>query len=175
MATEKNNYKQEAINLMELIVKNSLGLSNKDQSDPYYTTRELIKTVFKDTSGLKYNKTGIILRLTVIDSLYSTNAKFNYFSIDNMADKILKIGKTEADVCNFFYDVVQLNYCTGSNDNPAYKFFNEYYGIHKNLDKGDQNLSLLTKYAYYSLLQDTHKYPLGFPIYDNLVKKHVEL
>jgi hypothetical protein len=46
--------------------------------------------------------------------------------------------------------------------------FEERYGIRKNLEQGSKQMSLLSKYAYYLLLQNKERYPLGFPIYDSL-------
>ena len=60
----------------------------------YVQQREIILRLFNDVSS--YDISTIILRLTVIDSLYSTNAAYSYFSIEEMAKKIYSLGKDEA-------------------------------------------------------------------------------
>ena len=62
---------------------------------PYIQQREIIKSTF--ANGVPYSESCIIRRLIVIDSLYSTNANFNYFSIEEMAAAIYSIGPNEQD------------------------------------------------------------------------------
>ncbi len=151
---------------MKCIMNNSLVSFTQNQANLTYSfQRALISLTFKNTSGTCYGKAGVLLRLTMIDSMYSTNARFNYFALDEMADEIISLGPTEMDACLFFDEVVQLK-CK----KKATSFFNKQYGISKNVSKGSVNLSLMTKYSYYALLQFPQKFPLGFPIYDNLVK-----
>ncbi|MCR5066321.1 MAG: hypothetical protein K6A67_11235 [Bacteroidales bacterium] len=154
--------KQQIINILEAIAKQELDKDNGKtvQSATYMDQRILINQVFK---GGTYSIGQVILRLTVIDSLYSTNAAYSYFSFEEMAEKICAIGNEQA-AQDYFYSVAT----TG--EDPR-KLFREPYGIRKNLADGSMQMSLLSKYAYYSLLQDTKHYPLGFPIYDRLAKE----
>ena len=132
----------------------------KVEEATYNDQRTLINSLFKNGA---YNQGQILLRLTVIDSLYSTNAAYSYFSLEEMAEKIAALG-SEADARKYFNQVL----CTGKDDK---KLFSEPYGIRKNISDGSQQMSLLSKYAYYAMLQDTKTYPLGFPIYDSLAKE----
>lgn len=154
--------KQQIINILEAIAKQELDKDNGKtvQSATYMDQRILINQVFK---GGTYSMGQVILRLTVIDSLYSTNAAYSYFSFEEMAEKICAIGNEQA-AQDYFCSVAT----TG--EDPR-KLFREPYGIRKNLADGSMQMSLLSKYAYYSLLQDTRRYPLGFPIYDRLAKE----
>lgn len=145
----------QAIAEMEL----NKGASSLHQAT-YNDQRILIRSVFDDKA---YGSGSIMLRLVVIDSLYSTNAAYSYFSFEEMADKISRLG-TEKDAQDYFYRVAQ----TGDDDK---ELFCEPYGIRKNLAEGSMQMSLLSKYAYYCLLQEPQKYPLGFPIYDRLAKE----
>ena len=117
--------------------------------------------MFDKTSGSQYSLPYIVLRLTVIDSLYSTNARYSYYSIDQLAEAIWSLG-SEQDASKYFYDIVR-----GGEDTK--NLFGKPYGLRKNLDAGNTLMSLVSKYAYYALLLDGKSYPLGFPIYDSLV------
>lgn len=148
---------------MEAIINEELKPSASSSGHVTYNDqRTLISSLFC-MDNHKYSKDTILLRLTVIDSLYSTNAAYSYFSFDNMADTILNLGE-EKTAKDYFYSIA-----TGGKDTK--KIFNNEYGIRKNLVSGSQQMSLMSKYAYYSLLQDKETYPLGFPIYDRLAKE----
>ena len=154
-------YKDGIITIMYAIAKNELDQESPTlQTATYNNQRALINQVFR--TG-EYNRGTIILRLTVIDSLYSTNAAYSYFSFEEMAERISALG-TEEDARNYFYSVALLG-------EDKEKLFSEEYGIQKNLAEGNKQMSLLSKYAYYCLLQAPQKYPLGFPIYDRLAKE----
>lgn len=129
-------------------------------SDLYSIQRKQIENIF---NAPIYNIGNIMQRLTIIDSFYSTNARYNHFSILEMAEAIYSLG-TEKDAQYYFYQIV-----LGKNDTKH--LFSKHYGIHKNLSNGDKPISLLSKYAYYALIKDKANYPLGFPIYDKLVRE----
>ena len=128
---------------------------------PYVQQREVIKATFQN--GAPYTVVTIMQRLVVIDSLYSTNASFNYFSFEDMATAIYSLGPQEQDAINYFEGIAQ----GGSDTN---NIFSGKYGIRKNTDIGNVATSLLSKYAYYQLLVQSGN-ALGFPIYDSLVKE----
>lgn len=159
------NMKDSILKTMEAIVNNELKISNLGlETVTYKNQRALINSLFcKDR--FEYNKGTILLRLVVINSLYSTSAEYSYFSFDEMTKAIFSIGDGNEDASlNYFYEIAK-----GEKDSKG--LFGEEYGIRKNLAKGSQQMSLMTKYAYYALLQDRKKYPLGFPIYDRLAKE----
>lgn len=126
----------------------------------YNQQRETILRVFKE-SKLHYNVHTIILRLTIIDSLYSTNAQYSYFSIEDMANELFSLGSNEKDAVEYFKQIA-----LGGNDSK--NLFGKEYGIRKNCNAGSKQMSLMSKYAYYTLLCDNSS-ALGFPIYDSLV------
>lgn len=143
----------------------------------YVNQRELISRIFNSgaTCGTKnvgstcysiYNKALIKLRLIVLDSLYSTNASYSHFTFDEMADKIWKLGHTEKQARDYFYKIA----CRNSDDSDDQKLFSAKYGVRKNLEEGGKQMSLMSKYAYYTLVADKVNFPLGFPIYDRLAK-----
>lgn len=128
---------------------------------PYIQQRDIINSTFG--VNIPYSESCIIRRLIVIDSLYSTNANFNYFSIEEMAAAIYNIGPNEQNAIDYFERIAN-----GGGDTLG--IFSRSYGIRKNTLPGNSAMSLLSKYAYYLLLNCTQN-PLGFPIYDNMAKE----
>ena len=161
METPVNTILLELIReLMKTIVLCELEKEDTDLSHAGYNNqRVLISSLFKGD----YNTGQIILRLTVIDSLYSTNAAYSYFSTEEMAEKIRQLG-SQSEARDYFYKVAR-----GEKDDQH--LFSEHYGFQKNLSEGSKQMSLLSKYAFYELLQEPEKYPIGFPIYDRLAKE----
>lgn len=148
----------EILKTMKLIAEDIIE-ENSENVFTYNQQRAMINRIFQIE---KYDIASIMLRLTVIDSLYSTNAAYSYFSIEEMAHKIYALGNEE-QAKKYFNSLIT--------QNDSENLFNEKYGIRKNLEEGSKQASLMSKYAYYQLLQDTKKYPLGFPIYDSLAIK----
>ena len=139
----------------------STGYSNQTEGNSYIDQRKVINELFLRKGCFVYGRQLVVQRLTILDALYSTNACFTYFTIDQMAEAILKVGDDQA-VGDYFYSLV-----LGGKD--TLKLFSRSYGFTKDLGSGRMMISLLSKYAFYVLLQDPQAYPLGFPIYDNLV------
>lgn len=139
----------------------STGYSTQTEGNSYIDQRKVIEDLFKRKDCLVYGHQLVVQRLTILDALYSTNARFTYFTIDQMADAILAVGDDHA-VGDYFYSLV-----LGGKDTLG--LFSQSYGFTKDLGIGRLMISLLSKYAFYVLLQDPQAYPLGFPIYDNLV------
>ena len=142
---------------------NAVNNTLDEQQFSYVQQRAMINQIFATTKGDKYNTQSIMLRLIVIDSLYSTNAAYSYFSFEEMANAIKGLGN-ENEVADYFYSIAK-----GGNDDKC--LFSKKYGIRKNLKDGSKQMSLMSKYAYYVLLQNPSEYPLGFPIYDSLAIK----
>lgn len=152
--------RDDIVKALTLIAVDELNEETANLTEVDYSNqRTLINSLFGDR---EYNKGKVILRLTVIDSLYSTNAAYSYFSFDEMAERILEIG-SRSDACEYFYRIA----CLGQD---ARRLFDEPYGIQKDLSEGSKQMSLLSKYAYYELQQQPGRYMLGFPIYDRLAK-----
>ena len=155
-------YKADILTIMHAIAENELDTEAPTlQQATYNDQKLLISELFNSNKG--YNTGIIMLRLVVIDSLYSTNAAYSYFSFEEMADKIIQLG-SEDEARNYFYGIA-----CGKID--THKLFQEPFGIQKNLSEGNKQMSLLSKYAYYTLYSNKEcrkKYPLGFPIYDSL-------
>lgn len=156
------DYKKDILAIMKSMVENELNKEATTLQEATYNDQKLqISNLFKSTK--EYNRGTIMLRLVVIDSLYSTNAAYSYFSIEEMAERIFELGK-EVDAREYFSAIAH-----GRKDEKG--LFTEAYGYRKNLSEGSKQMSLLSKYAYYTLFCDKQDYPIGFPIYDSLAKK----
>lgn len=161
--------KEKILYTLRMIVRDELQAEETTIDDAtYINQRSLINALF--ASG-EFSVGSIILRLTVIDSLYSTNAAYSYFSFDEMSQRIYAIGDGKATQAerqraerDYFYSVA----LTGKD---PLGLFSEPYGFQKNLSEGSKQMSLLSKYAYYELMQERERYPIGFPIYDRLAKE----
>lgn len=155
-------FRDEVVALLR-VMDWQLGYGSESGPFTYIQQRKIINSLFAANSTLDYTE-NVILRLTVIDSLYSTNAAYSYFSFEEMAEKIVSLGPSDEYAADYFYNVA-------TRKQTGRILFDERYGIRKNLERGSRQISLLSKYAYYLLQQDRNKYPLGFPIYDSLALK----
>lgn len=161
----KTTFRSEALDLMTSLADDITSqlavIATSSEITGYVSQRSIISDVFAKTSGAQYSLSSIMLRLTVIDSLYSTNARYSYYSIEQLAEEIWKLGSEKA-VSDYFDSIVH-----GGKD--VKELFVKSYGLRKNLEQGNTLMSLISKYAYYVLLSDKTSYPLCFPIYDSLV------
>lgn len=112
----------------------------------------------------QYDVDMILVRLRLIDTIYSTNGNRCYLSVEELAEAIYSmLGSSEVGAANAFYNFV-LN---PTESDPVAELFGKKYGIHKNLNAGVRKISLLSKYAFFQLEKfGPQKYPLGFPICD---------
>lgn len=155
-------FREEVVALLG-VMDQQLGYGAESGPFTYIQQRNIINSLFAKNSALDYTEK-VILRLIVIDSLYSTNAAYSYFSFEEMAEKIVSLGPSDEYAAEYFYNVA-------TRKQTGRILFDERYGIRKNLERGSRQISLLSKYAYYLLQQDRVRYPLGFPIYDSLALK----
>ena len=164
---KKQTSQQEVLSVIDAIIDYELSGTPCVGDGDYIFQRNVIKDVFNSPFTLS----NIFIRLVVIDSCYSTTATRTHYALSEMAKAIYNLGKAgknaankEKLVCDYFYGYVMGNV-------PAYDIFQQHFGIRKNLDKGPRSVSLLSKYAYFSLLMFPANYPLGFPIYDKLARE----
>lgn len=172
--------------LAQTITKNGGEIDTKGL--PYNNQRAIISRLFRGEEGYgqgqgrlqgsgyvhSHGQEHILLRLVVLNSYYSTNADYSYFSLERLAERIIhettqfaaKSGKLPND---YFYDIVLQN--LGKPTTIGKNFFEASYGIKKNGTPGVTLKSLISKYAYYCMMMDTKRYPLGFPIYDRLARE----
>lgn len=156
------------ITFMSERLDKQIDLLKEGKSNTYFSNKQTILSLFRATSGNNYSLQNIVLRLTVIDSMYSTNMGRRYFGIDDLAYGIYALGTDEKVVAQMFS-----GYLSNTNDekeNSVGKLFSRStsFGIHKNLKDAGNAISLLSKYAYYQLMVFEDEYKDGFPIYDSL-------
>ncbi len=120
------------------------------EGTPISEYKETIRKLFKKKSD---DKKDIMLRLIVIDSLYSTNMNKRYFGFEELTDLIHKNLKDKLKKNINVEDFIKDNFGK----------MNEKIGIDK---KGERTkghaFSLLTKYIYFQT-------NFNFPIYDSLI------
>lgn len=129
--------------------------------------KNAIDIIFDNTSS--NDKAGVLARLTIIDSLYSTQMSRRYYGLDELAESLVLLSTQQnKSIVDLFLDFAK------NQDTSSFNFskeengrviptnlFDEKYGIGKDgSDKGIA-ISLISKYAYFV----TKK---RFPIYDSI-------
>lgn len=190
MKTTASEIREEIKDVMTLLAQTITA--NKGKIDtkglPYNNQRAIISRLFSGKGvqgqgqgldqgqglGHSHVQEHILLRLVVLNSYYSTNAAYSYFSLEQLAERIIhettqfasKSGKLPND---YFYDIVLQN--LGKPTTIGKNIFEASYGIQKIGTPGATLKSLISNYAYYCMMMDTKRYPLGFPIYDSLARE----
>lgn len=153
-------FKRDVITTIKCI-SNFLG---KNSDGLYSQNKNAILNLFKKT---EFKKEDIILRLTVIDSMYTTGInKNNYYAIPHIADRILEC-TPNADKRKLF-DILY-DYTNNPDGNELNKIFEARYGLRKDKSPGSTAKSLLSKYFYYHTLDCSKDF--CFPIFDSLARK----
>jgi len=127
-----------------------------DKRTDYFNDKQIIKKIFS-INGVDHQET-IRIRLTIIDSYYSTNMSRRYYGIQNISKRILDYYN---DDNSFKNDLLQFIIEPFNND-QIIDLFKQSYGISKDGEPKGKAISLLSKYAYF--LTD-----YNFPIYDSIV------
>lgn len=136
--------------------------------------KEAIHKVFGCTND--YDKADLLVRLTLIDSMYSTQMSRRYYALDELAEVLAKLadGKTgkleamflafakepEKNLSRFNYTEVVTNE-KGEKVTVSKNLFSECYGIGKDGEDKGVAISLISKYAYFLT-------GCKFPIYDSI-------
>ena len=147
----KNEY--DSKELIELAVK---ILGNKTE---YFFARKRIDSVFKDTKK-NFSIDSINMRLTIVDSIYSTNMGRRLFGITDLAEKIFSIGNDDV-----LLEEVE-KYKKNIKESKVNLLLEGNYGIQKSGDEFGEARSLISKYLYFV---SEHK----FPIEDSLIKLNI--
>jgi hypothetical protein len=136
-------------------IQDFIDLSGKilNEDNPYSVNKKMISDVFKKCESNK-------VRLTIIDSLYSTNMSLRYFGIQDIADDLDSIGGDTSII-------EESRKFLTKQDNRLSELFAKKYGIHKNGAEAGVAISLLSKYLYYVS-------GYNFPIYDSIVNKNID-
>ena len=127
----------------------------------YSSDKMAIKRLFSKTNENKEAE-DILLRLTVIDSMYSTQMNRRYYALEDLAkamfDVQAKKGRLLKDLFLDFTkcpDASMFDYSEGN-------LFGNKYGIGKHGEQKGVAISLISKYAYFTT-------DYKFPIFDSIV------
>ena len=139
------------------------SLKEKDvysgSAEGFIDNKNAIVNIFKLTNSSKVEDA--LLRLTVIDSMYSTQMNRRYYALDELADKMVRTHSSSELFLDFLnnYDTTLFN---GGEGKKSFNLWGEKYGIGKDAKDKGAAVSLISKYAYFET-------GLKFPIYDSIV------
>ena len=122
----------------------------------YFKDKQIIKKIF--TSNGEDHQETIRLRLTIIDSYYSTNMSRRYYGIENISKLIFYYYKDDRSLTEELLLFINEPY----NNDAILDIFNQSYGISKGGEPKGKAISLISKYAYFLT-------NFQFPIYDSIV------
>jgi hypothetical protein len=126
---------------------------------PYSAAKRTIQSLFESPPKLPYLE-AVALRLTVVDSYYSTNMSKRYYGIEDIAVSLQNIGPSDDQLSIFFRDYIQRPLA----HEEGRRLFAGVYGINKKGDQKKRAQSLISKYGYFQTR-------FQFPIYDSLAKQ----
>ncbi|MBO7570731.1 MAG: hypothetical protein J6T48_01110 [Bacteroidales bacterium] len=133
-----------------------------NEEDGFSSDKTAIENVFNMTS--KRTLSDILLRLTVIDSMYSTQMNRRYYALQELAEKLHCLDQIKP-LPTLFKDFIgkkrDIHMFDGKIGTNKFNLFAEKYGIGKDGSDKGVAVSLISKYAYF---ETNH----GFPIYDSI-------
>lgn len=151
-----NNNHKKLLNLFEKIH------SEKKDESGYSLGKSTILKVFKATDG--YSHEDILARLTLIDSMYSTQMSRRYYGLEELAKVLAEINQNKPLEKAFIGFLKDKSYDPFVIKGKKTNLFSEKYGIGKNGEDKGQAVSLISKYAYFET-------EFRFPIYDSIVRE----
>lgn len=152
--------RQVIINLLNDIKKQDV------YENGFSSGKNTIKQIFASTRGNEFGD--VLARLTLVDSMYSTQMGRRYYGLDELAEAICIINKQQStkvlfeeltrdkNLISHFVYVKKEN-----NKEIKTNLFSEKYGIGKDATDKGIAISLISKYAYF---ETGYK----FPIYDSI-------
>lgn len=150
-----NNNHKKLLNLFEKIH------SEKKDESGYSLGKSTILKVFKATDG--YSHEDILARLTLIDSMYSTQMSRRYYGLEELAAALLSV-HSKKHIKSAFLDFLKDKDMKPFELGKKTNLFTEKYGIGKNGEDKGGAVSLISKYAYFET-------EFKFPIYDSIVRE----
>ena len=85
--------KMEQIDFVKKLM-NELADPNTLEGSGYAINKKTIKDIFNLTQDIKVSKDNIHARLTVIDSMYSTQMNKRYYALEGLAKELYNLQKT---------------------------------------------------------------------------------
>ncbi len=135
-----------------------------EERSGYVTGKNTIRKVFDSIEGNSVEN--ILARLTLIDSMYSTQMGRRYYGLEELAEVLAKLQEKQklSDMFLTFLKDKDVEKFTVVCNGEEKKLFTEKYGIGKDGSDKGHALSLITKYAYFETNYQ-------FPIYDSIVRE----
>lgn len=144
------------VELRDLVYYSNLANEILKEDTKYQNDKKLISDIFNlDKSPID----SVLLRLTIIDSYYSTNMDKRLYGFEEISKAILSISENDDEIRRRFMGFVE-----DPTDKEIKKLFFREYGYKKEGRKFGVAQSIISKYAYF--ITDYQ-----FPIYDSLVIK----
>lgn len=162
MTIEQHNDKLKEI--LDLLVKKDVY-----QIDSVFSSdKDAIQKIFEVTvgDGAQIKKSDILIRLTLIDSMYSTQMGRRYYALEELADVLDIVSVNNGGLKQLFMDfakdpeknISKFDYQLGEKTSNLWA---ECYGIGKDGSERGIAISLISKYAYFET-------GFKFPIYDSI-------
>ena len=124
-------------------------MQNPDVNNSYMSDKRAIVNLFNNTKERTVDD--IRLRLTVIDSMYSTQMNRRYYALDELAEKLSSFSKDDF-----------VSFASQRPVKDSFKgLWSGRYGIGKDGKEKGIAVSLISKYAYFET-------GFQFPIYDSI-------
>ena len=142
-----------------MILEDAIKLAVRilENGTEYIFVRTIIDKLFKETKD--YTIENIALRLSVVDSFYSTNMNRRLFGITDLATEIYNIGDEKSII-------EEIEKYKKTETSKIDELLNNNYGIRKTGKVVGEARSLISKYLYFVTEHN-------FPIEDNLVKNNI--
>jgi len=136
----------------------------RGESSLYESDKNAIATIF-ETIPDKYSYSSILIKLTVIDSMYSTQMGRRYYGLDELAKALLELhSRNNLEVKFALLAEGKLTKNDFKINDGKSNLFEECYGIGKDGTAKGTAVSLITKYAYF----ETKGH---FPIFDSIARE----
>lgn len=140
---------------MYAIINSSIAFLNVGTD--YLRNREIISQLFDNDADCSDEK--ITLRLSVIDSFYSTQLNRRLYGFNDLKDGILNITRNDLRLSE-----LALQFSESLQTDSILSLFERNYGINKRTNEFGKAISLISKYLYFLTKSQ-------FPIYDKLAKE----
>lgn len=151
---EKENRRKEVIALLLKIKKGNLA------GNSYSSDKQAISELFEKTN--EDTEENILLCLTVIDSMYSTQMNRRYYGLEDLAKAMYTLKEEKKRSLKDMFVELANSSDTSMFDYSGGNLWADSYGIGKDGQDKGAAISLISKYAYF-----TTKYQ--FPIFDSIV------
>lgn len=157
-----NKGKIEYIKNIKKVLQKIEAETRVQNNSSYAEDKDCIEQLFSLTT--KRTKSDILTRLTVIDSMYSTQMNRRYYGLEDLTEVLFVLNQKKPlpELFAEFLKKKDVSLFDCKIGNKGTNLFAGHYGISKKGVEKGAAVSLITKYAYFET-------GLNFPIYDSIV------